>query len=48
MAESIANVSTPLNISLPASVAQLDVHLTGDPEVVGLTPPGLQHSFVEI
>ena len=33
---------------MPASVAQLDVHQTGDQEVVGLTTLGRQHSFVEI
>ena len=29
-------------------MAQLDAHPTGDQEVVGLTPPGRQHSFMEI
>ena len=29
-------------------MAQLDACLTGDEEVEGSTPPGLQHSFVEI
>ena len=29
-------------------MAQLDVHLTDDQEVAGSTPPGQQHSFVEI
>ena len=34
---------------MPALVAQLDAHLTGDQEVAGSTPlPGRQHSFVEI
>ena len=33
---------------LPPSDAQLDAHPTGDQEVVGSTPPGRQHSFVEI
>ena len=33
---------------MPASVAQLDARLTGDQEIAGSTPPGLQHSFVEI
>ena len=32
----------------PASVAQLDVRLTGDQEIVGWTPAGGQHSFTEI
>ena len=31
-----------------ASVAQLDAPPTGDLEIAGLTPPGRQHSFVEI
>ena len=30
------------------SVSQLGVRPTGDQEVVGSTPPGRQHSFVEI
>ena len=30
------------------SVAQLDARPTGDQEVAGSTPPGRQHSFVEI
>ena len=29
-------------------MAQLDARPTGDQEVVGSTPPGRQHSFVEI
>ena len=29
-------------------MAQLDVSLTSDQKVVGLTPLGRQHSFVEI
>ena len=29
-------------------VAQLDVRLTGDQEVTGLTPASRQHSFLEI
>ena len=29
----------------PASLAQLDVHLTGDQEVTGLTPAGLATFF---
>ena len=29
-------------------MAQFDACLTGDQEVAGWTPPGLQHSFVEI
>ena len=29
-------------------MAHLDAHQTGDQEVVGLTPAGSQHSFVEI
>ena len=33
---------------MPASVAQLDMHPTGDQKVGGLTLPGRQHSFVEI
>ena len=33
---------------LPASVAQLDAGLAGDQEVVGSTPLGPKHSFVEI
>ena len=32
----------------PASVAQLDVHSTGDQEVAGQPLPGQQHSFFEI
>ena len=28
-------------------MAQLDARPTGDQEVAGSTPPGLQHSFVE-
>ena len=32
----------------PAFVAQLDAHLAGDQEVAGSTPPGRQHSFLEI
>ena len=32
----------------PASVAQLDARPTGDQEVAGSTPPGRQHSFLEI
>ena len=31
-----------------ASVAQLDARPIGDQEVAGSTPPGRQHSFVEI
>ena len=31
-----------------ASVAQLDVRLTGDQEVMGSTPTSQQHSFEEI
>ena len=31
-----------------ASVAQLDARLTGNQKVAGSTPPGRQHSFVEI
>ena len=37
-----------LKIAQLASVAQLDVRPTGDEEVVGLTPPGQEHSFLEI
>ena len=33
---------------LQASMAQLDVRLTGDQEIADSTPPGRQHSFVEI
>ena len=33
---------------LPALVAQLDAHLTGDQKVAGSMPSGQQHSFVEI
>ena len=29
-------------------MAQLDARLNGDQEVAGLTPPGRQHSFLEI
>ena len=29
-------------------MAQLDARPTGDQEIVGSTPPGRQHSFVEI
>ena len=36
------------NQDLPASVAQLDVHLTGDQDVAVSAQPGRQHSFVEI
>ena len=37
------------DLSEPASLAQLDARPpTGDQEVAGLTPPGRQHSFVEI
>ena len=37
------------DLSEPASLAQLDARPpTGDQEVGGLTPPGRQHSFVEI
>ena len=32
----------------PASMAQLDARPTADQEVAGLTPPGRQHSFLEI
>ena len=32
----------------PAIVAQFDALLTGDQEVASSTPPGRQHSFVEI
>ena len=35
-------------MTVPALPAQLDVRPTGDQEVAGLTPPGCQHSFVEI
>ena len=35
-------------MSMPALVAQLDAHPTGDQEVAGSTPPGRQHSFMEI
>ena len=34
--------------TVPASVAQLDAHPTGDQQVAGLTLPGRQLSFVEI
>ena len=33
---------------MPASVAQLDARMTGDKKVVCSTPPGWQHSFMEI
>ena len=33
---------------LPALIAQLDEHLIGDLEVVGSTPSGWQHPFLEI
>ena len=33
---------------LKFSVVQLDLRLTGDQEVAGSTPPGLQHFFVDI
>ena len=33
---------------MPASVTQLDAHLTGDQEVVGLTPAGSANFFMEI
>ena len=33
---------------LPASVPRLDARSTGDQEVAGSTPPGRQHSSVEI
>ena len=33
---------------MPALVARLDARQTGDQEVAGSTPPGRQHSFVEI
>ena len=33
---------------LPALVAQLDMCLASDQEVVGQPPPGRQHSFIEI
>ena len=36
-----------INLKL-ASVAQLDAHPTGDQAVVGLTPLGQRHSFMEI
>ena len=40
---------TSLNATGPASVAQLDVRLTGDQKFAGSTPHrGRQHSFVEI
>ena len=29
-------------------MAQLDAHLTGDQEIVDLTPQGCQHSFMQI
>ena len=32
----------------PASVAQMDARPTGDQEVVGSTPPGRHHSFMEV
>ena len=32
----------------PASVAKLDTRSTGERKVAGLTPPGRQHSFLEI
>ena len=35
-----ASVIIPASQDMPASVAQLDVHPTGDLEVVGLTPAG--------
>ena len=44
----VFGVFNPVNAVTPASVAQLDVHLTGDQEVAGSTPAGRQHSFVEI
>ena len=34
--------------SLPASLAQLDARPTGNQEIAGSTPPGWQHSFMEI
>ena len=37
-----------LHCSWPASVAQLDARPTEDQEVAGSTPPGRQHSFMEI
>ena len=43
----ICSRKTPKQIKA-ALVAQLDAHPTGDQEVVGLTPMGRQHSFVEI
>ena len=36
------------HIRLTVSIAQLDAHPTGDQEVVGLTPQGRQHPFMEI
>ena len=33
---------------MPALVAHLDASSTGHQEVAGSTPPGRQHSFVEI
>ena len=38
---------TPL-LLLPATVVRLDVRPIGDKEVASSTPPGRQHSFVEI
>ena len=37
-----------LSSDLPARVAQLDARPTGDQAVVGSTPRGQKHSFVEI
>ena len=39
---------TTSHCSLPASVVQLGVRLTGDQEVEGSTPLLLQHCFMEI
>ena len=36
------------SIGVLASVAQLDARPTGDQDVAGSTPPGWQHSYVEI
>ena len=35
-------------VQLPAMVAHLDVHPTGDLEVLHSTPPVWKHSFLEI
>ena len=41
-------LDTSDSVFLAASVAQLDVHPTGDQEVAGSTLPGWQHSYMEI